>query len=446
MIKKIIIAVCICIISAKTVCAEPTVEYGYEKSLVVTDNNELFISGSYGNKQYIYFTKIADNVISAIEDTVSRESYVYILKKDFALYLLEPNGETKIAEQVDKVVDGDGNVFFIKKDKSLWGFGRNQYGILGDGMGIERTDPIKIMDNVRCVYGFENKAFAITYDNELYAWGDNTNSNITSHNYNKLSKPVKIMDDVVDIKGGTVDLDREFYLVLNSAGELYLWGVSKANRLGEHMDSIMFEEPPLMITDNVKAFDACSSIGLILKNDDSLWAIAEKETEYTQTAHMINGSLEPVQIESDVKEMFISMDGFSLILKNDGELIRYYTFTDDDRNHEYYLKDSPIHNNVTDIFNDDTPPNQGYAYVLCDDNSVWAMGGYASELGIGISGFDCIYAPVRSKFLSELYGYDETAESTEYEHAETNNNLIFINLSVLIFFGVIYTMMLAKNH
>ena len=100
MIKKIIIAVCICIISAKTVCAEPTVEYGYEKSLVVTDNNELFISGSYGNKQYIYFTKIADNVISAIEDTVSRESYVYILKKDFALYLLEPNGETKIAEQV----------------------------------------------------------------------------------------------------------------------------------------------------------------------------------------------------------------------------------------------------------------------------------------------------------------------------------------------------------
>ena len=446
MIKKIIIAVCICIISAKIVCAEPTIEYGYHKSLVLTDNNELWISGWYGNKQYIYFTKIADNVISAIEDTVSRESYVYILKKDFALYLLEPNGETKIAEQVDKVVDAYSDVFFIKKDKSLWGFGRNEDGILGDGMGIERTEPIKIMDNVRCVYGFVNKAFAITYDNELYAWGDNTNSNITSHNYNKLSKPVKIMDDVVDIKRGTVDMDREFYLVLNSAGELYLWGVSKANRLGEHMDSIMFEEPPLMITDNVKAFDACSSIGLILKNDDSLWAIAGKETEYTQTAHMINESLEPVQIESDVKEMSISRGGFSLILKNDGELIRYYTLTDYYEDHKYYLKDSPIHNNVTDIFNDDTPLKRGYAYVLCDDNSVWAMGGYSNKLGIGVSDVDNIYAPVRSKFLSELYGYDETAESTEYEHAETNNNLIFINLSVLIFFGVIYTIMLAKNH
>jgi hypothetical protein len=58
----------------------------------------------------------------------------------------------------------------IKKDGTLWAWGSNKYGKVGDGTIIDRYDPVKIMDNV--VY--TTSTFALKADSTLWGWGDNS--------------------------------------------------------------------------------------------------------------------------------------------------------------------------------------------------------------------------------------------------------------------------------
>lgn len=59
----------------------------------------------------------------------------------------------------------------ILNDGTLWGWGYNDYGQLGDGTTTERKRPVKIADNVRDVACFEDYTIYITEDGELMECG-----------------------------------------------------------------------------------------------------------------------------------------------------------------------------------------------------------------------------------------------------------------------------------
>ena len=88
----------------------------------------------------------------------------------------------------------------IKSDGSLWGWGYNNYGQLGDGTR-EFNLPIKILDDViqvsTCGYG----TMAIKSDKTLWAWGVNLPYGTLSSNYDNLT-PIKIMDEVIQVAVG----------------------------------------------------------------------------------------------------------------------------------------------------------------------------------------------------------------------------------------------------
>jgi len=78
--------------------------------------------------------------------------------------------------------------FFIKNDNTLWGYGRNTNGRLGDGTGIDRSEPVFILDNVatlRLISGAP--VFAIQTDKTLLTWG--------SGNFS----PVPIANNVINV-------------------------------------------------------------------------------------------------------------------------------------------------------------------------------------------------------------------------------------------------------
>jgi hypothetical protein len=88
-----------------------------------------------------------------------------------------------------------GATFYIKNDNKLWGFGSNAHGLLGDGTGVNRAEPVHILDDVAMVtHGIPgigtsgSEMFAITTDRTLKVWG---NGNFS---------PITIMNDVVDVQ------------------------------------------------------------------------------------------------------------------------------------------------------------------------------------------------------------------------------------------------------
>jgi len=85
---------------------------------------------------------------------------------------------TNWAHAREKSSCGNAHHIHVKTDGTLWGWGKNTFGNLGDGSVTDRDSPIQIgskTDWVEVGCGV-NSSFAINDNGELYAWGRNTSS------------------------------------------------------------------------------------------------------------------------------------------------------------------------------------------------------------------------------------------------------------------------------
>ena len=86
---------------------------------------------------------------------------------------------------------------YIKNDKSLWAWGHNSHGQLGDGTKIARHKPIKVMDQIiRVTTSFFHSA-AVNSDGSLWVWGDNTWGQLGEKTVKERLFPKKIMDEIM---------------------------------------------------------------------------------------------------------------------------------------------------------------------------------------------------------------------------------------------------------
>jgi len=101
----------------------------------------------------------------------------------------EYNGSPKISA-------GSDYTAAIKADGSLWTWGRNDFGQLGDGTTESRAAPVKIMDDIIFVFAGTSHAMAIKTDGSLWGWGENQYGQLGDGTTENRLTPVKIMDDV----------------------------------------------------------------------------------------------------------------------------------------------------------------------------------------------------------------------------------------------------------
>jgi len=102
--------------------------------------------------------------------------------------VIQENGMTedrlmpmKIMENVASVSAGLNATMAVKPDGSLWAWGINNAGQLGDGTAENRYNPVKIMDDVTAVsigsggaWGVDRMhTVAIKTDGSLWGWGSN---------------------------------------------------------------------------------------------------------------------------------------------------------------------------------------------------------------------------------------------------------------------------------
>jgi len=69
---------------------------------------------------------------------------------------------------------GSHHTMAIKKDGSLWGWGWNSSGQLGDGVPFSsQIAPVRIMENVVAVDAGAFHTVAVKIDGSLWTWGTN---------------------------------------------------------------------------------------------------------------------------------------------------------------------------------------------------------------------------------------------------------------------------------
>lgn len=243
-------------------------------------------------------------------------------KQEIALYknLRFPE---KIMDNVKYASLGLSHAAVIKNDNSLYMWGSSSDGQLGNGINdiYEYPDtPVKIMDDVRCVSLGRQFSIAVTFDGSLYTWGRNDSGQLGNGKSGEdefEAEPVKIMDNV------------QYACTFNSHsaaitedGILYMWGDNSFGQLGNGKSGENeFEAEPVKIMDNVKYVSTGFGHSAAITEDGSLYMWGWNDSgQLGNGEHGVGVQSDvPVKIMDNVKSVSLG-NGHSGALTEDGEL------------------------------------------------------------------------------------------------------------------------------
>jgi alpha-tubulin suppressor-like RCC1 family protein len=209
----------------------------------------------------------------------------------------------------------------IKKDGTLWGWGFNDIGQVGIG-SVEPKDVLEPREigggrRFRSVSATYAHSAAIAEDGSLWAWGSNFAGELGDGTLENRSAPVQIGDDTdwVQVLTGS------FHTVaFKKDGSMWAWGAVSAGRLGDGRDTRAYQLTPKRIG----TFDFASvSVGsvhtLALKADGSLWGWGNNQ--YGQLGDGTKENrLVPTPIGSDRWHQVAALGDTSVGIKADGTL------------------------------------------------------------------------------------------------------------------------------
>jgi alpha-tubulin suppressor-like RCC1 family protein len=120
----------------------------------------------------------------------------------------------------------------IKNDGSLWTWGNNDFGQIGDGTTTDRSSPVQTIaggSNWKLVACGDYFTVAIKEDGTLWSWGVNTHGQIGSNNTTSYSSPVQTVAGGTDWK--LVDAGSYHTTAIKTNGSMWAWG---RGNLGQH--------------------------------------------------------------------------------------------------------------------------------------------------------------------------------------------------------------------
>ena len=91
----------------------------------------------------------------------------------FAIGSVPLNVQAANAAPRQVISSSDTHTMVIDANGTLWGWGSNEYGQIGDGTTIDRNRPVAVLMNVVYVEAANGRTFAVNADGVLFAWGNN---------------------------------------------------------------------------------------------------------------------------------------------------------------------------------------------------------------------------------------------------------------------------------
>ena len=184
------------------------------------------------------------------------------------------------------IAAGNFHAVALKADGSVWAWGYNQNGQLGDDSQIEKASPVQIFppgSNVIQVEAGKIYSLALKADGSVWAWGNNTWGQIGDGSKVDRLTPMQVLaagSGAVKIVAG-----KDFAFALKKDGCVWGWGSSDSNQLGPNKTDNL-GEPIYFIRSPIQVMEPGSGMVdlatgdrhvIALKADGSVWAWGNNE-------------------------------------------------------------------------------------------------------------------------------------------------------------------------
>ena len=196
------------------------------------------------------------------------------------------------------VVAGGQQAYAIGDDGSLWAWGNNSLGQLGDGTTSNRASPVQVMaSGVRSLASGVNHSLLIKTDGSLWVWGNNYSGNLgVGQTGGTQLTPLKL-DDGPFV---SVAVGANHSLAVMADGKLFAWGDNSHGQLGN--GTTQSSDRPIHLGNGFVAVAAGYFHSLGLRADGTLWAWGLNHAGQLGDGTTIS-TLKPVQIGQNIVAM-----------------------------------------------------------------------------------------------------------------------------------------------
>ncbi|WP_198299826.1 RCC1 domain-containing protein [Tumebacillus avium] len=270
---------------------------------------------------------------------------------------------------------GYNHTLFLKSDGSVWAAGDNNYGQGGATPSGAITAPLQVagLSDVVEVAGGEHHSLALTASGDVYGFGGNYNGQLGNGTATNSSTPVKsLISDVKDIAAGA-----RFSLALKTDGTVWAWGNNASYQYGKASNNST--RPSQVPITGVTAIDAGKTHAVAIKADGTVWYWGT-DTVGLSTAVTAQA---PTQVRGFYLEPFTGATaiaaghGHTLILKNDATVWSFGNSTYGQLGHSYAMTglDARPVQDMTGV--QSISAGSTTSYALRANGSVWAWGSNA---------------------------------------------------------------------
>ncbi|GAB6096776.1 hypothetical protein JCM14469_30290 [Desulfatiferula olefinivorans] len=234
---------------------------------------------------------------------------------------LEKHAPIQIGMDTDwaSVSAGNDYTMAIKSDGTLYAWGLNSYGQLGDGTTISRYNPTRIGNDSDWFFASirDSVSIAIKNDGSLYAWGYNKYCQLGDGTSGDKHSPTRIGTDT---DWRMASIGKNFVAAIKIDGSLYAWGDNHLGQLGD--GTFQFKSVPTQIgQDNDWSYISLGFYHAVgLKSDGTVYSWGYNSSGQLGNNTTINRNT-PAEIDLNANWVSVSAGAFhSVGITNDGSI------------------------------------------------------------------------------------------------------------------------------
>ena len=273
----------------------------------------------------------------------------------------------------------------LKSDGTVWGWGSNRYGQLGDGTTIDRDHPVQesthATDWAQVAAGYTHTV-AVKSNGTLWSWGNNNSGQLG--NNTSVGSHTPVQESTQSTHWVKAVAGNSFTVAKTSSGKLYAWGNNRSGELG--IDDVGNRAEPTPVDGGSAGWsDIAAGFSHItaLKTDGEIWSWGGNysgQLGNNESGNMHRAPVQEATNATDWKSIDCGRD-WSFAIKNDGTL---YAWGHNDRA-QLGLGDVDSRKIPEQVGTDTWSEVSGGRYHslgVKENGSLWVWGtNYTSQLG-----------------------------------------------------------------